>query len=1110
MFTRWRILCLLFTCVRASEVQYIIKEDQPPTFVGNVKESYNLKPNVSSDVYNNLIYKILGTGNAFAAYFRIENTTGLLFTKSSIDRDSLAHCSASASCILTIDVGIQSPIGAFFIKISVDVIIEDVNDNDPIFAKDTETVEFSEGSIKGTYATIDGASDKDVGNYSVQNYYIKTQNVPFDVEMETNADGSSAIKIVVDGELDRETLEYYQITVVAEDGGVPPKTAELTVDVIILDANDNKPVFNKTYYNVTVNEDIDVNTVIVNVSATDDDKGQNGEVVYRLSPNQKQEYIQETFSIDNRTGHLSVVKHLVYVPNVQTIIYVEAEDMGRQPKTSQVSVYVNIIDSKNHPPEINVNILSGDVEAAVSEYANVGAVVAHVGVKDADTERNGKVDCTGDMEDFKLERLAVKEYKVVVLGSLNREMKDKYLIVINCHDNGSPPMYSSANFTVKIIDENDNPPRFDQGTYFLKAEENNAIGDVVGEVKATDIDIGRNAKLTYTLKNSSGYNFWLDSISGELRANFVLDRENVSQFLLTIAVTDDGSPPLSGSASVVLTVLDQNDNYPVFSPPNYEIFVYEEIPYNTTIEQVSARDNDYGVNGTIFFSFGQPPSSNFPFMLFTDGTIKATRRLDREMQARYEFTVIASDLGSPPLSSSVTVTVVLLDLNDNEPYFVFPDKYNNTVTVPLSIEINSVITTIKAIDRDEKANKDLTYSIVNGSASNMFSIETKDNLGNLRILRLPDSSESMTYTIQINALDHGTPNKSAMQNLTIKFIEDTSAVDSRNFAIAISLGCVTVVLSIVIVLSIFLIRRHDQNRKRDCIDCSKSDLEVTPDDLKPNLIRTSESDSIDSLKKVSFSMDNTSTLSTDRSKDTSSTPLVDQNGFKISENGRIPGPSYLSSRNAVPPFLNGPNVQEIDHISYPQHRTHVQSHDHIWPSQNTVPTTPITKDQVPGPEDNGSESSAETATWDSGNGGSVSDVQSPLGLSYDNDHIKMVTFADKPTHHYIESHYKPPTSNKVHNQLSLPKLSNCDNNSTSPRGHYSTDSSANNRTVPGLRQGQKLSPIQDSPGVGFVNSYDEDDDTTTEGSYTIDPDDWAHSPGVDCSRPYFAAKEAYC
>lgn len=122
----------------------------------------------------------------------------------------------------------------------------------------------------------------------------------------------------------------------------------------------------------------------------------------------------------------------------------------------------------------------------------------------------------------------------------------------------------------------------------------------------------------------------------------------------------------------------------------------------------------------------------------------------------------------------------------------------------------------------------------------------------------------------------------------------------------------------------------------------------------------------------------------------------------------------------------------------------------------------------------------------------------------------MVTFADKPTHHYIDSHYNPPAPSKVHNQLSLPKLSNCDTKLPSPRGNYSNDKSAKNRMVPGIKQGSKLSPIQDNIGVGFGNSYDDDDDTTTEGSYTIDPDDWANSPGVEHSRPYFAAKEAYC
>ena len=131
-------------------------------------------------------------------------------------------------------------------------------------------------------------------------------------------------------------------------------------------------------------------------------------------------------------------------------------------------------------------------------------------------------------------------------------------------------------------------------------------------------------------------------------------------------------------------------------------------------------------------------------------------------------------------------------------------------------------------------------------------------------------------------------------------------------------------------------------------------------------------------------------------------------------------------------------------------------------------------------------------------------------MLYFSDHIKMVTFADKPTHHYIDNAYNPPTPNKLHNQLNLPKLSNCDKTLTPPRGIPHNTSSANNR-LSGIRQDHKLSPIQDHSGGGFGNSYDEDDDTTTEGSYTIDTEDWAGSPGVEHSRPYtFGAKEAYC
>ncbi|XP_052797045.1 protocadherin-11 X-linked-like isoform X2 [Mya arenaria] len=931
------LFCLaLRGSVDAADLTYTVDEEQPrDTLVGDISVDYDLRSIMTSDEYNNLQYQILSTGNEFAKYFKVENTTGKLLTTEPIDRDSI--CIRSTSCKLSLNVAV-STIGAFFRKIVVDVNVQDLNDNSPDFPKAIETVDFSENSAVGMSQSIKGAVDRDAGNNSVARYYIETPNVPFDVDMESYVDGSSFVKIIVNGNLNREKTDFYSITIVAEDGGSPKRTGSVDVNINIIDVNDNSPKFDVPFYNVTLLEDTPLNTVFLTVSAVDSDLGDNGRVEYALSPNQNSDDIAKSFAVERTSGNISVIGQLEYIPNVQTSIYVDAYDHGAQPRSSKIVVLVNIVDSSNNPPQINVNILHGDSTkriARVTEYSNIGSPVAHIGVIDTDydKDRNGKVDCIAISDYFGLERYEANDYKAVVKTALDREAQDKHEVQIVCRDNGSPPLNTTTSFSVEVTDENDNYPRFTHQNYFVKTEENNKVGEIVAKVSATDLDKVNtsNSKIQYKLSAPNDDRFWMDPDTGEIRANVVLDRENTSRIDLKVIAQDHGSPRLSATANVSLSITDQNDNYPAFSQPNYEFFVYENLPYNTSVDQLTASDKDDRENGTIVFSFSKPVPSNFPFTLYSDGNIKVIRPLDRELQSKHEFTVIAADQGTPPLTSSVTVTVNVLDQNDNVPVFVFPNDDNYTTVIPLANNPDSVTIEIQATDRDSGDNGKVNYQIIGKNLSDMFEISSIKGMGVISLNRMPYGNEPLSYTLGLKAEDNGTPRQSAYSTLTVTFKRAIPPEDNRtNFLIAITLGCVTVVLSIIIVLIIYLIRRNDHSRrKNDTSYGDKADLQIRPEIKHPTDLASTSSGSKESLKKVSFSTDHNSSIESEPHRDVLQAPLVSLDNLKIYDKGRVP--SSTSSPRSFSPSTSETDGQKLDPATVLQiHRSLLQSHDQMW------------------------------------------------------------------------------------------------------------------------------------------------------------------------------------
>ena len=615
-------------------------------------------------------------------------------------------------------------------------------------------------------------------------------------------------------------------------------------------------------YNVTVNEDVRVNTTVAVLSASDPDQGDNGRVVYAMSPLQEDNKVLSLFKISENTGELKVVGSLVSEPREQYRIYVTASDNAKQPLNSRAEVIVNVKDTINNRPTIKVDLLSNTNKAEVEENGPVNTAVAHVTVEDPDTGLNGHVNCNVISEEFTLQRFDIHEYKVVALRSFDREVKQQYDVTVLCKDDGTPPLNSSYAFTVRVMDKNDNSPQFNRRSFYVKVPENNDIGASLVRVSANDFDAGKNAEITYSLKQSE-YNFQIDPKSGLISAMFRLDRESVTSIQLTVYAVDYGSPPKTGSVDVVIEVTDINDNKPEFQNQSFEFAVTEHSGKYATVGLLVATDKDEGANKRVTFSLLTQDVAGTPFDVLPNGTIIATEDLDREIRDTYQFTVVASDAGDPVQRASAKVSVRVLDINDQRPSFVFPSDTNSTIVISYQTLPNTVIAQLDTHDADEGLNAKVAYFATDKKYANMFQINSIS--GRIVLVRALTTNDIGKYTFGIFAQDKGTPPKITEKSLTVvvtnqplpnSHVTEVHTEDHKYFLIAIAMACVTIVIAIVIILTICLIKRADRLRMKY--------RDPKTDEEGQNGVQMYEA-----TKKVSFAADNVN-ITQNRSADVTS------------------------------------------------------------------------------------------------------------------------------------------------------------------------------------------------------------------------------------------------
>ncbi|KAK7922291.1 hypothetical protein WMY93_009193 [Mugilogobius chulae] len=544
------MIVLLFALCLADgvlgQIRYSVPEEaEHGTLVGNIAEDLGL------DLTKLESRRFQVVPNSRSPYLEVNVENGVLFVASKMDREQI--CKQSASCQLNMEVFLEEPLELFRVEIEV----VDINDNPPSFPETDITVEISESATPGTRFPLESAFDPDVGSNALRTYDITTNNY-FHLDVQTQSDGNRFAELVLEKPLDREQQAAHRYVLTAVDGGQPPRTGTALLVVKVLDSNDNVPVFEQPVYSVSVAENAPAGTLLIQLNATDQDEGPNGEVLYSFS-NHISSRVKELFSIEPRTGRVEVRGEVDFEESGLYQIFVQARDQGPNAIPAHCKVLVKVTDVNDNAPEITFST----VTESVSERAAPGTVIALLSVH---------VEILGDVP-FKLKSSFKNYYTIVTDGALNREQADSYSVTVVARDKGSPSLATSKSIRVQVSDENDNAPTFTQPVYDVYVTENNVPGAYIHAVTALDPDVGPNALINYSILEcdiqgmSVKTYVSINEDTGYVYALRSFDYEQLKEFSFMVQARDSGSPQLSSNATVKVIIVDQNDNAPTVLAP---------------------------------------------------------------------------------------------------------------------------------------------------------------------------------------------------------------------------------------------------------------------------------------------------------------------------------------------------------------------------------------------------------------------------------------------------------------------------------------------------------------------------------------------------------------
>ncbi|XP_058505645.1 protocadherin gamma-A5-like isoform X22 [Solea solea] len=556
-----------------------------------------------------------------------------------------------------------------------------------------------------------------------------------------------------------------------------------TVTVQITDINDNAPTFEKSEMKFKISESATTGAKFVLERAVDLDVGINDLKSYELKPTDNFALKVHNNADGNKNVEMVLQKPLDREKEEQISLVLTAVDGGDPQLSGTMLIVITVLDANDNAPVFT----QSSYKVTVTENSPKGTVVATVTATDADQGAYGKItySFTNTLDDVrKLFEVNADNGEISLKGNIDFEDSRNYQIHLLASDEGG--LTDSCKITVDVQDVNDNKPEINLLSKSNVISEDANANTIITMISIEDNDSGENGNVKcfinlnvpFALKaaNNDFYSLVTDS---------ELDREGASEYNITVTCYDEGVPSLSSSVTLTLQISDVNDNAPVFERSSYEAYIVENNTPGLSIFTVKARDADWNQNARVSYiledsSVNGVPVSSYVSVSADSGVIHAVRSFDYEQIKDFHFRVKAQDGGSPPLSSNVTVKILIQDQNDNPPQVLYPVQTGGSVVgemVPRSADVGYLVSKVVAVDVDSGQNAWLSYKLQKATDRALFEVGLQN--GEIRTMRQVTDKDPVNQKLTVIVEDNGQPSRSATVIVNVAVADSFSEVLSE-------------------------------------------------------------------------------------------------------------------------------------------------------------------------------------------------------------------------------------------------------------------------------------------------------------------------------------------
>ena len=633
--------------------------------------------------------------------------------------------------------------------------------------------------------------------------------------------------LLIKEQIDRETLCGQTMPCALHFQIILDKPIEFyRIIVEIVDINDNSPAFEKGDIKFKISESAVIGSKFDLERAVDLDVGINGIQTYRLEQTDNFALKLHNQADGSRNVEMILKQPLDREKSEHLSLVLTAVDGGEPRRSGTMQILITVLDVNDNAPVFTKPIY----KATVEENSPKGTVVTTVSASDADHGSNGRITYSiRNTLDSVRNLFEVNEHtgEVRLIGNIDYEKSRNYQINLRASDEGG--LTDTCKVMVDILDVNDNNPLIDVMSKTNVISEDIKSGTVVTIINIQDIDDGENGKVKCTVNENIP--FLLKSTENNfysLVTDSELDRERSSEYNITVSCADEGVPSLSSSVTLSLQISDVNDNAPVFERSSYEAYIVENNTPGLSVFTVKATDADWNQNARVSYiledsSVNGVPVSSYVSVSADSGVIHAVRSFDYEQIKDFHFRVKAQDGGSPPLSSNVTVTILIQDQNDNPPQVLYPVQTGGSLVaelVPRSADVGYLVTKVVAVDVDSGQNAWLSYKLQKATDRALFEVGSQN--GEIRTIRQVTDKDAVKQRLSVIVEDNGQPSRSAtvVVNVAVAdsfpevlaeftdFTHDKEYNDNLTFYLVLALAVVSFlfITCVVVIISVKIYR----------------------------------------------------------------------------------------------------------------------------------------------------------------------------------------------------------------------------------------------------------------------------------------------------------------